>query len=161
MLATCYPSFMEKLSADATTVESRVQLDGQVVTSRGPGTAMVYAVALVERLYGKEKADEVAGPMIASKCSSSTRSVSDDNIQNLSDADLRLAVKLLRARWFGICIVKVVRIFVQNHQAPYLRTLQDVSGFVTRAAYGSESEANDEAATTSLASELGKANRAS
>ncbi|KAK9150481.1 hypothetical protein Syun_008790 [Stephania yunnanensis] len=62
--ATCYPSFMEKLSADATAVESRVQLDGQVVTSRGPGTAMEYAVALVERLYGKEKADEVAGPMV-------------------------------------------------------------------------------------------------
>ncbi|KAK9132050.1 hypothetical protein Scep_011578 [Stephania cephalantha] len=62
--ATCYPSFMEKLPADATAVESRVQLDGQVVTSRGPGTAMEYAVALVERLYGKEKADEVAGPMV-------------------------------------------------------------------------------------------------
>ncbi|KAK9141406.1 hypothetical protein Scep_011087 [Stephania cephalantha] len=27
---------------------------------------------------------------------------------------------------------RVVRIFVQNHQAPYLRTLQDVSDFVTR-----------------------------
>ncbi|KAK9091900.1 hypothetical protein Syun_026811 [Stephania yunnanensis] len=54
--ATCYPSFMEKLSADATTVESRVQLDGQVVTSLGVGAAMEYVVALVERLYGKEKA---------------------------------------------------------------------------------------------------------
>ncbi|KAK9160557.1 hypothetical protein Syun_006898 [Stephania yunnanensis] len=29
-------------------------------------------------------------------------------------------------------IGQVVRIFVQNHQAPYLRTLQDVSDFVTR-----------------------------
>ncbi|PIA55723.1 hypothetical protein AQUCO_00700201v1 [Aquilegia coerulea] len=62
--ATCYPSFMEKMPSDATIVESRVQLDGQTVTSRGPGTAMEYSLALVEKLYGKEKADEVAGPMV-------------------------------------------------------------------------------------------------
>jgi protein deglycase len=34
------------------------------VTSRGPGTAMEYSVVLVEQLYGKEKAEEVAGPMV-------------------------------------------------------------------------------------------------
>ncbi|KAG6507773.1 protein DJ-1 homolog B-like [Zingiber officinale] len=62
--ATCYPSFIEKLPSDAILVESRVQIDGQVVTSRGPGTALEYSVALVEKLYGKEKADEVAGPMV-------------------------------------------------------------------------------------------------
>ncbi|KAH9778885.1 hypothetical protein KPL71_007503 [Citrus sinensis] len=40
--ATCYPSFMEQLApACAATVESRVQQDGKVVTSRGPGTAMI------------------------------------------------------------------------------------------------------------------------
>lgn len=63
--ATCYPSFMEQLSSSsATTVESRVQQDGKVVTSRGPGTAMEYSVALVEQLFGKEKADEVSGPLL-------------------------------------------------------------------------------------------------
>ncbi|XP_058095630.1 protein DJ-1 homolog B [Magnolia sinica] len=63
--ATCYPSFMDKLSsADATLVESRVQQDRQAVTSRGPGTAMEYSLVLVEQLCGKEKADEVAGPMV-------------------------------------------------------------------------------------------------
>lgn len=55
---------MEKLASHTTTVESRVQLDGRVVTSRGPGTTMEFAVALVEQLYGKEKADEVAGPLV-------------------------------------------------------------------------------------------------
>jgi len=45
-------------------VESRVQFDGKCVTSRGPGTAMEYSVVLVEQLYGKEKAEEVAGPMV-------------------------------------------------------------------------------------------------
>ncbi|KAL2496469.1 Protein DJ-1-like protein B [Forsythia ovata] len=62
--ATCYPSFMEQLSSSATAVESRVQQDGNVVTSRGPGTAMEYSVGLVELLYGKQKADEVSGPLV-------------------------------------------------------------------------------------------------
>ncbi|KAH9722913.1 protein DJ-1 [Citrus sinensis] len=62
--ATCYPSFMEQLApACAATVESRVQQDGKVVTSRGPGTTMEFSVALVEQLYGKERADEVSGPL--------------------------------------------------------------------------------------------------
>ncbi|OMO92414.1 ThiJ/PfpI [Corchorus olitorius] len=62
--ATCYPSFMEQLTSCATAVESRVQQDGNVVTSRGPGTTMEFAVTLVELLYGKEKANEVSGPLV-------------------------------------------------------------------------------------------------
>lgn len=57
---------MEKLSSEAIKVESRVQVDGRVVTSRGPGTAIEFSLALVEQLYGKKKADEVAGPMVIS-----------------------------------------------------------------------------------------------
>ncbi|KAL9236461.1 hypothetical protein vseg_011130 [Gypsophila vaccaria] len=62
--ATCYPAFMDQLSTSAIAVESRVQQDGKVVTSRGPGTSMEYGVALVEQLYGKEKADEVEAPLV-------------------------------------------------------------------------------------------------
>ncbi|KAF2315015.1 hypothetical protein GH714_037563 [Hevea brasiliensis] len=54
-----------------------------------------------------------------------------------------------------------IRKFVQKHQVPDLRSLQDVSDFVTKAGYGSESEADDEAATVTLASDLGRVNRAS
>ncbi|XAR56476.1 hypothetical protein NMG60_11036982 [Bertholletia excelsa] len=45
-------------------VESRVHSDGKVLTTRGPGTAMEYSVALVEHLYGKDKANEVSGPLL-------------------------------------------------------------------------------------------------
>ncbi|KAK9161580.1 hypothetical protein Syun_007921 [Stephania yunnanensis] len=74
--------------------------------------------------------------------------------------------KLIDFRHYSIRLQPVgvsrrLRKFVQNHQAPDLRTLQDVSDFVTRAGYGSESEADDEAATVSLASDLGRANQAS
>ncbi|CAN8288124.1 unnamed protein product [Cochlearia groenlandica] len=62
--ATCYPVFMEKLATCATAVESRVEIDGKIVTSRGPGTTMEFSVALVEQLFGKEKAAEVAAPLV-------------------------------------------------------------------------------------------------
>lgn len=62
--ATCHPSLMEQLSSFAMAVESRVQVDGKTVTSRGPGTTMEYAVTLVEQLFGKEKAEEVGGPLV-------------------------------------------------------------------------------------------------
>ncbi|KAF6136810.1 hypothetical protein GIB67_030095 [Kingdonia uniflora] len=62
--ATCHPSVMDKLSLFATAVESRVQHDGQAITSRGPGTTMEFSLALVEKLFGKEKAKEVDGPMV-------------------------------------------------------------------------------------------------
>ncbi|GFS31495.1 class I glutamine amidotransferase-like superfamily protein [Actinidia rufa] len=63
--AMCYPSFMEQqLSSSAIIVESRVLQDGKLVTSRGPGTAMEFSVALVEQLFGKDKADEVSGPLV-------------------------------------------------------------------------------------------------
>ncbi|KAG9454621.1 hypothetical protein H6P81_007525 [Aristolochia fimbriata] len=54
-----------------------------------------------------------------------------------------------------------LRKFVQSHQVPDLRSLQDVSDFVTKAGYGSESEADDDAATVSLTNDLGRVNRAS
>ncbi|CAL5332065.1 unnamed protein product [Camellia sinensis] len=55
---------MEQLSSATTAVESIVQQDGKVVTSRGPGTAMEFSVALVEQLFGKDKANEVSGPLV-------------------------------------------------------------------------------------------------
>jgi len=61
--ATCHPSFVSHLE-NADSVESRVVVDGTCVTSRGPGTALEFALKLVELLYGKEKAEEVAAPMI-------------------------------------------------------------------------------------------------
>ncbi|KAJ0962164.1 hypothetical protein J5N97_029992 [Dioscorea zingiberensis] len=54
-----------------------------------------------------------------------------------------------------------IRKFVQNHQVPDLRNLQDLSDFVTKAGYGSKSEADEEATTVSLVSDIGRVNRAS
>jgi 4-methyl-5(b-hydroxyethyl)-thiazole monophosphate biosynthesis len=62
--ATCYPSYESRFSAATTAVEDRVAVDGNVVTSRGPGTALEFALALVERLVGKAKADELQKAML-------------------------------------------------------------------------------------------------
>jgi len=37
---------------------------GSLITSRGPGTAMEWSLAISEYLVGKEKADEVAKGML-------------------------------------------------------------------------------------------------
>ena len=61
--ATAHPGFVDQLQ-DSSAAESRVVADGIVVTSRAPGTAIEFALALVVLLFGKEKAEEVAGPML-------------------------------------------------------------------------------------------------
>jgi len=54
-----------------------------------------------------------------------------------------------------------IRKLMQSNQVPDLRDLKDVSDYVTKAGYGSESEADDEAATVSLPSDVDKLNQAS
>lgn len=54
-----------------------------------------------------------------------------------------------------------IRKFVQNRQVPDLRGLDDVSEFITKPNYGSESEMEDEAATVKLVNDCGRVNRAS
>jgi 4-methyl-5(b-hydroxyethyl)-thiazole monophosphate biosynthesis len=61
--ATAHPAFVKDLPSDAS-ANGRVVIDGDIITSRGPGTAIEFALALVEKLFGAEKAREVAGPMV-------------------------------------------------------------------------------------------------
>ena len=55
--ATCYPGVLDAL--DIKSEGSAVVEDGNIITSRGPGTAMDFALTLIEKLVGKEKRDEV------------------------------------------------------------------------------------------------------
>ena len=60
---TCYPGFEDKLEG-GTHVAERVVVDGTVVTSRGPGTALEFALTLVELLRGKVVRGELAKGML-------------------------------------------------------------------------------------------------
>jgi len=55
--ATCYPGVLDALGV--TSELSAVVEDGNIITSRGPGTAMDFALSLIEKLSGKAKRDEV------------------------------------------------------------------------------------------------------
>jgi putative intracellular protease/amidase len=45
-------------------VDERVVVEGNLITSQGPGTAFDFALALVARLEGKPKANAVAAAMV-------------------------------------------------------------------------------------------------
>jgi len=57
--ATCYPTCLDAFPA-VLQVQQPVVRDGPFLTSRGPGTAVAFALALVEALLGPEKRKEIA-----------------------------------------------------------------------------------------------------
>ena len=57
--ATCYPSFGGRMEA-ATHSEDNVVVDGNCIPSKGPATAMAFALQLIESLISAEKRNEVA-----------------------------------------------------------------------------------------------------
>ena len=61
--ATCHPNFVQSLK-DTSKVESRVVVDGNCITSRGPGTALEFALKLVELLFDEQKAREISQAML-------------------------------------------------------------------------------------------------
>ena len=58
--ATCYPGALDGVGVPGMEhSEQPVVIDGHVVTSRGPGTAMDFALELIELLAGKQQRDAV------------------------------------------------------------------------------------------------------
>ncbi len=65
--ATSYPGFVDQMDLPTTTyVTDAVVQDGTVVTSRGPGTAMDFALRLIELLVGRAKRDQVETGLVRS-----------------------------------------------------------------------------------------------
>lgn len=61
---TSHPSVRSQLEKHYDYSDDRVVVAGNLVTSRGPGTALEWALQLVEILAGRKKRDEVEGPMM-------------------------------------------------------------------------------------------------
>ncbi|KAM3720018.1 Glutathione-independent glyoxalase DJR-1.1 [Dirofilaria immitis] len=65
ILLTSHPSVKQKLVEGGYKYsEDRVVVADHIVTSRGPGTALEFALKLVELLFSTEKVREVAVPMV-------------------------------------------------------------------------------------------------
>lgn len=63
--ATCYRGAIEPAQFPKVKLESRaVVADGNIVTSRGPGTAMDFALELVRMLVGREARDRVEAGLL-------------------------------------------------------------------------------------------------
>ncbi|MBN4080543.1 DJ-1/PfpI family protein [Beggiatoa alba] len=62
---TNYPGSLDhSMIKDAIYLEEDVVVDGNIVTSRGPGTAMDFALTLIEILSGKETRDKVEAALM-------------------------------------------------------------------------------------------------
>lgn len=63
--ATSYPGFLDKLDVPGMAyLKDAVVADGKILTSRGPGTAMDFALALIEALAGRARREEVEAGLV-------------------------------------------------------------------------------------------------
>lgn len=66
---TSYPSVQQEIvGAGYNYSQSRVQVDGNVITSRGPGTSFEFALALIRQLKDNDAADKVKEQMLIKCC---------------------------------------------------------------------------------------------
>ncbi len=61
---TCYPGVEQKLPADIQPLDAAVVIDGNLITSQGPGTAFEFALALIEEFDSEEKSAEVRAGLL-------------------------------------------------------------------------------------------------
>lgn len=62
--ATCYPGFEKYLEGATLHTDQAVVVDGNVITGKGPGLTIDFALTLAEMLAGKAKRDEVAAQLL-------------------------------------------------------------------------------------------------
>ena len=65
---TCYPSFEKKIGVEGYKPGQKVVEDGNVLTSRGPGTAICFALHIVRKFAGEEKYIQLRDGLLAGSC---------------------------------------------------------------------------------------------
>jgi 4-methyl-5(b-hydroxyethyl)-thiazole monophosphate biosynthesis len=65
---TCYPSVEEQIRIEGYTSEQKVVKDGKILTSRGPGTAICFALEIVKILEGEDMYNMLKGGLLADFC---------------------------------------------------------------------------------------------
>lgn len=61
--ATCYPGFESKLT-DSTVIDQDVVEDGNIITSRGLGTAIDFSLSIINKLMDKDTANRIADSIV-------------------------------------------------------------------------------------------------
>ncbi len=65
---TCYPSVEEQIGPEGYTDKEKVVIDGNVMTSRGPGTAICFGLAIVRKFVGEETYLQLKEGLLADYC---------------------------------------------------------------------------------------------
>jgi 4-methyl-5(b-hydroxyethyl)-thiazole monophosphate biosynthesis len=65
---TCYPSFEKQITKEGYTSEQKVVQNGNVITSRGPATAICFALSIVKELVGEKTYKELKAGLLADYC---------------------------------------------------------------------------------------------
>ena len=65
---TCYPSCETMIKEDGYVSDKNVVINGNVMTSRGPATAICFALEIVKKLVGVQKYDELKSGLLADYC---------------------------------------------------------------------------------------------
>ncbi len=65
---TCYPSYENDIGLSKFTDKHKVVVDENIITSRGPGTAICFALELVKILVGEESYNSLKSGLIADYC---------------------------------------------------------------------------------------------
>ena len=60
---TCHPSVTDDITITETS-SSHVVIDNNLITSQGPGTAMEFALTLIQQIDGEAKAKQIANAMV-------------------------------------------------------------------------------------------------
>ena len=63
-IVTGHPMFQQNIEAKEVNGKSRVVVDGNCITSQGPGTALDFALELVQQLCGVVKREEVGSRLV-------------------------------------------------------------------------------------------------
>lgn len=65
---TCYPSVEDQIKTSGYTTSQKVVTSGNIMTSRGPGTAICFGLAIVKKLVGEETYLQLKGGLLADFC---------------------------------------------------------------------------------------------
>jgi len=64
--ATVYPGMEDGFGKDTIFSKDSVVVDGNIITSRAPGTALIFALAIVKKLKGAKEAEEIGRKTLVS-----------------------------------------------------------------------------------------------
>ena len=65
---TCYPGYEGQINPAHLVADQKVVINGNIITSRGPGTALCFGLAIVRLLVGEETAQQLQTGMLIGAC---------------------------------------------------------------------------------------------